>query len=188
MRTRRTSSAKLALVAGAAALLMGGQAASVSAAPAATAVGELQANVSISPGIPPAKDLACKPVTFSFSGGGQVASAPVGDVGWYVGPIDFSGSGSSPCSDVFRDTFAPLSLTVGPNSNFTGSVYCASLSGSLVRIGPVLLIVVGGTCMLNGTAYNSAFVSEGVLRPVTGDGVTTAITSAVYNGAFELAA
>jgi hypothetical protein len=160
----------------------------VSAAAAVMAAGELQVRVSITPGIAPITALQCAPDTFSFSGGGQVVSFLAGDVGDYVGPITLSGTGSSACSDALRDTFATVSVTVGPNSNFSGDVSCPLLTGSLVRVATHALLVLGGTCTLNGSPYTSAFVSTGEFAPDSGEGLTVPITGGTYTGAFSLAA
>lgn len=189
MSMRRRASLRFVVLAGAATLLAGGQGVTASAAAAVFAAGEMQATVQIAPpGIPPATAMQCAPDTFSFSGGGQVASVLVGAVGTYIGPITFSGSGSSPCTDVLRDTFATITVTVGPNSNFSGDVSCPALTGSLVRVTSVVEITVAGTCTLNGDAYNSVFISTGVFMPDGQQGVITPVTSGTYTGAFTLAA
>lgn len=189
MHMRRRASLRFVVLAGATTFVAAGQGVTASAAAAAvTAAGELQAGVQITPGIPPATATQCAPVSFTFSGGGQVASALVGAVGDYIGPITFSGSGSSPCSDVERDTFAAVTVTVGPDSNFSGGVSCPALTGSLVRITSVVEITVAGTCTLNGDPYNSVFVSTGVFLPDGDQGLITPITSGTYTGAFTLAA
>lgn len=202
MSMRRRASLRFVVLAGAAALVAGGQGVTASAAAAVFAAGEMQATVQITPpGIPPATATQCAPDTFTFSGGGQVASVLIGAVGTYVGPITFSGSGSSPCTDVLRDTFAPITVTVGPNSNFSGGVSCPLLTGSLVRITSVVEITVAGTCTLNGDPYNSVFIStgafvpgcdqttiSGVVLPDCEQGVTRPVTSGTYTGAFTLAA
>jgi len=189
MRRRRTAPAKFVVLTGAALMLVGGQAVPASAAVAVMAAGELKVAVQITPpGIPPVIAGQCAPDSFTFSGGGQVASFLIGDVGAYVGPITLSGSGSSPWSDPERDLFAPVSVTVGPNSNFSGNVSCPLLTGSLIRVAMATELTVAGTCTLNGNDYNSVFVSVGVFVPDNEEGGITPITSGTYSGAFSLAA
>ena len=188
MGVRRRASLRFVVLTGAVAAVAAAQGVTASAAAAVVAAGELQAAAVLTPGIVPATSTQCAPDSFSFSGGGQVVSALVGDVGDYVGPITFSGSGSSPCSDALRDTFATITVTVGPNSNFSGGVSCPSLSGSLVRVAAAVEITVAGTCTLNGTDYSSVFVSTGVFAPDRVEGVTTPTTTGTYYGAFTLVA
>jgi len=152
-------------------------------------VGEAGLNVAFAlPGIPALPGL-CAPVSFSVAGGSQVAAIALADnvfgTAPYVGPVSITGGGSSPCAGVPVDQ-GNVSLAVNGASSLSGSVSC-SFSGQYVRFGGTVLAEMTGPCNLNGTSEPTAgIVVMGALRPTSGDGVTSNITQAHFDGAYAL--
>ena len=152
--------------------------------------GEVLANVALNPPIQPLLAARCGPVQFTLTGGSTLVVMSLSSVDstgttGYIGPVNFSGSGSSSCEDAADALGGFLTLSVSGTVS-TGTLSCASLTGGYFRVATHVVVQAGGTCSLNGTAFQTSIDATGDLEPTQGDGITTAVSQGTFIGTFVI--
>lgn len=156
--------------------------------------GNIEGTVTIGqPGIQSALSLNCNGISWGYSPSGvQLGVAATTGEG-FVGGMAFSASGgtSSSCEsiDVGVGTLnIGLATGVPLNGVFHMTASCVNMPGAYNRLGTIVLLTVrSASCEIDGTPEAVQAYAVGQLTPTSGDGVTSAITSANFSGVWAIA-
>lgn len=131
----------------------------------------------------------CAATSWTFSGVSTVAVVFDVNGSEYIGSLSISVAGGSPCATVDHEIGTVTALSAsGFNPLFNARLTCSYLpgTGSYVRAASHVVLDVTATCQVN--AWNPAqvqFVATGEFTPTQGDGITTAVTAAAFDGTFS---
>jgi hypothetical protein len=131
----------------------------------------------------------CAATSWSFSGGSTVAAIIDSNGSEFAGALTITAAGGAPCATIDHEVGAVTALDArGVDVLLNSRVSCTLLAGTgtYVRAAGHVLLDATASCQVN--AWPAAlvnFVASGEFTPTQGDGITTAVSAARFDGSFS---